>query len=141
MKSQDKNNSVSDKYDEILSKQELRQLIQSIDDVKNEISKLKNHGVSWQEVNQYIQVYEMYQYPLLFAWEKMGFGAHWDFWEEGHSMLEYLMFESKIKEVIPQLIQILTIQSPFAHSTFDSDGSLTQRLLEVYRALDKGFQT
>ncbi|MBQ7057584.1 MAG: hypothetical protein IJM84_06530 [Bacteroidaceae bacterium] len=61
---------------------------------------------------------ELYQYPLLFAWEKYHYGAHWDFWEEGHSMFEYLMFESRAKEIIPQLIAEVSQQKSNFHPMY-----------------------
>ncbi len=76
---------------------------------------------------------EVYQYPLLFAWEKYGYGAHWDFWEEGHDMLQYVMFEHRIKDIIPQLIEAVNVQKEYFHPRYKD-------VLDVYDKLRRDLE-
>lgn len=76
---------------------------------------------------------ETFQYPLLFAWEKYKYGAHWDFWEEGHDMLQYLMFERKIPEIISLLINALEVQKDYFHPQYKD-------ILDVYYKLQKDIE-
>ena len=78
---------------------------------------------------------EAYQYPLLFAWEKYRYGAHWDFWEEGHDMFQYVMFEARIKDIIPQLIEAVEIQKEYFHPQYKDILSVYIRLQQD---LEKG---
>ena len=71
---------------------------------------------------------EAYQYPLLFAWEKYKYGAQWDFWEEGHDMLQYVMFEARIRDIIPQLIEAVEIQKEYFHPQYKDILSIYSRL-------------
>ena len=73
---------------------------------------------------------EAFQYPLLFAWEKYKYGAHWDFWEEGHDMFQYLMFEAKIREIIPQLIDAINAQKEYFHPRYKDVLSVYAKLRE-----------
>ena len=54
------------------------------------------------------------QETLYFAWEKFGFGSHFDFFEEGDSLLPYAIFESDVKRIIRSQIEILRKSSPFS---------------------------
>lgn len=77
------------------------------------------------------QMMELYTYPLLYAWEFNNYGWHTDFWEEGHSMFEYMMFEINVKETTEKLLESLKgSQSPF--SNFERNGAITQGLIKIY---------
>ena len=54
------------------------------------------------------------QETLYFAWEKFSFGSHFDFFEEGESLLPYAIFESDVKRIIRSQIEILRKSSPFS---------------------------
>ena len=77
---------------------------------------------------------EAYQYPLLFAWEKYKYGAHWDFWEEGHDMLQYVMFEARIRDIIPQLIEAVEIQKEYFHPQYKDILSI---YLEIWKQINQ----
>lgn len=77
---------------------------------------------------------EVFQYPLLFAWEKYKYGAHWDFWEEGHDMFQYLMFEAKIREILPQLIEAIDMQKEYFHPQY-------KEVLSVYAKLQQDLES
>ena len=82
-------------------------------------------------VFQFNQALEMYKDPLLMAWQLYHYGWHTDFWEEGHSMFEYMMFEAQAKNIIGDLIKSLQENSPFAQ--FEKCSLITNGLLHVYR--------
>ena len=77
--------------------------------------------------------FEMFKLPLLKAWEVYHYGSHSDFWKEGDSMLEYMMFEIKAKEMIRDLISTLTQESPF--SQIERNSAITNGLLKIYQHL------
>lgn len=52
------------------------------------------------------QTFELFKNAMYFCWEKLGCGNHWDFWEEGTPMMEYMMFEADPK---PRLIALLKV--------------------------------
>lgn len=76
---------------------------------------------------------EAYQYPLLFTWKKYKYGAHWDFWEEGHDMFQYVMFEARIRDIIPQLIEAVEIQKEYFHPQYKD-------ILSVYSILQQDLE-
>lgn len=79
------------------------------------------------------KIFEMFKLPLLKAWEVYHYGSHSDFWEEGDSMFDYMMFEMKAKEMIGDLIKVLSQESPFA--SFEHKSAITNGLLNIYRHL------
>jgi len=83
------------------------------------------------------KMYEMFLFPLLKALDVYKYGEHTDYWKEGDSMMDYMMFEFKSKQIINQLIMILEDQSPFA--IFESDSKITKGLLKIYRDMLKRF--
>lgn len=76
---------------------------------------------------------EMFKLPLLKAWEVYHYGSHSDFWEEGDSMFDYMMFEMKAKEMIGDLIKVLIQESPFVQ--IERNSAITNGLLKIYRHL------
>lgn len=53
--------------------------------------------------------YNMLENALLFCWEGLGYGAHWDFWEEGESMFEYMMFSMEPRENLQKIVSALKL--------------------------------
>ena len=84
---------------------------------------------------QYNKMLEMYKLPLLGAWQIYQYGWHSDFWKEGDSMFEYMTFQIRAAEMLPQLILSLEKESPFAN--FERNSIITNGLLHVYRHLQK----
>ena len=78
---------------------------------------------------------EIYKLPLLGAWQLYQYGWHSDFWKEGDSMFEYMTFQMRAAEILPQLIQSLEEESPFTN--FERNSIITNGLLHVYRHLQK----
>lgn len=117
---------------------EISMLIRSIKAIQNNYSKIadeKDDNDFFLQVFQHNQLLSMYILPLLKAWEVYHYGSHTDFWEEGESMFEYMMFESKAKEMIKALIDSLNERSPF--EPFERNSAITNGLLQTYRHLLK----
>lgn len=83
------------------------------------------------------KMYEKFLFPLLKALDVYEYGEHTDYWKEGDSMMDYMMFDFNAKQIINQLIMILENQSPFV--IFESDGKITKGLLKIYRDMLKRF--
>ena len=69
------------------------------------------------DISQKIQlheIFEMFKSALYFCWEKLGHGHHSDFWEEGDSMMGYMMFEIDAKNKLELLLQSLSDAPLFA---------------------------
>ncbi len=115
---------------------EISMLINSIQRIQKNYEKLAD---SKQDNDFSIQVFQhnkmlgMYMLPLLKAWEIYHYGSHTDFWEEGESMLDYMLFEIKAKEMINALIESLREQSPFA--SIERNSLITKGLIKVYKHL------
>ena len=76
-----------------ISKEFIKALIDAISKIQNEFTKIgKRNGDSALAIKNN-QMLEMYKIALYFAWEKYNYGCHSDFWKEGDSMFEYMMFE------------------------------------------------
>jgi hypothetical protein len=115
---------------------EISMLIRTIKTIQDNYSKMaderQDNDFSLQ-VFQTNKFFEMYKLPLLKAWEVYHYGSHSDFWKEGDSMFDYMMFEIKAKEMIKDLVDSLSQQSPF--SAIERNSAITNGLLKVYRHL------
>lgn len=115
---------------------EISLLIRTIKRIQDSYSKMaderKDNEFSLQ-VFKTNKILEMYKLPLLKAWEVYHYGLHSDFWKEGDSMYEYMMFEIQAEEMIKSLIESLKKQSPF--SAFERNSAITNGLLKVYEHL------
>lgn len=111
------------------SKNDIRELIEILD------SLARNNPSDGLESWQFSQVMEVFKNPLLMAWQKCEYGWHSDFWEEGHSMIDYMMFEMKAKEVVTELIRSLREQSLFAPLEQGRPAFITEGLINVYTYL------
>lgn len=117
---------------------EIKNLIKAISDVQDKYSKLAEEDGDSEltiRVFQHNKVLEMFKNPLLAAWQVYHYGWHSDFWEEGDSMFDYMMFSVRAKEIIPDLIKCLEQESPFA--PIERCSAITNGLLRVYRHLIK----
>lgn len=76
---------------------------------------------------------EMFLNPLYYAWEKMKYGWHTDFLNEGDSMFGYLMFEADIHGNIDNSIKCLENGPPF--TGIEKDGIITSSLLAIFRTI------
>ena len=115
---------------------EIKRLIESICNIQKQHSKFADTSDDSDitiRIFQFNQFLEMYKNPLLMAWQIYKYGWHSDFWEEGHSMFDYMLFETQAREITSELIKTLEENSPFAQ--FERCSLITNGLLHVYRHL------
>lgn len=115
---------------------EIKELIEAITNIQemyNKYADKTNDSEITLKIFQFNKFLEMYKCPLYMAWQTYCYGWHSDFWNEGDSMFEYMMFESQSREIIGDLIKNLEENSPF--SQFEQYSHITTRLLCVYRHL------
>ena len=115
---------------------EIKRLIEAISTIQEQHSKFADNSDDSDivmRVFQFNQFLEMYKNPLLMAWQIYKYGWHSDFWEEGHSMFDYMLFETQAREITGELIKTLEENSPFAQ--FERCSLITNGLLHVYRHL------
>lgn len=115
---------------------EIKRLIEAISNIQEQHSKFAENSDDSDivmRVFQFNQFLEMYKNPLLMAWQIYKYGWHSDFWEEGHSMFDYMLFETQAREITGELIKTLEENSPFAQ--FERCSLITNGLLHVYRHL------
>lgn len=80
----------------------------------------KTQSSAWDNVDdlsqriQLHEIFEIFKNALYFCWEKLGHGHHSDFWEEGDSMMGYMMFEIDAKDKLGLLLQSLSDAPLFA---------------------------
>ncbi len=89
----------------------IRKLIVMVDKTQS------NAWDSVEDLSQRIQlheIFEIFKSALFFCWEKLGHGHHSDFWEEGDSMMGYMMFEIDAKNKLKLLLQSLSDAPLFA---------------------------
>lgn len=111
----------------------LIRIIQNIQDNYSKMADEKGNNELSLQVFKTNKLLEMYKLPLLKAWEVYHYGSHSDFWKEGDSMFEYMMFEIKAKEMTKELVKFLNQQSPF--SAIECNSAVTNGLLKIYRHL------
>lgn len=115
---------------------EISMLIRAIKSIQDTFSKMaeerQDNDFTFQ-VFQTNKFFEMYKSPLLKAWEVYHYGSHSDFWKEGDSMFDYMMFEVQAKEMTRKLIVSLLQDSPF--TAIEQNSAITNGLLKVYRHL------
>lgn len=116
------------------SEAEIKNLIKAISDIQQKYSDFADQRADNDftlQVFQFNKMLDMYKNPLLMAWQVYNYGWHSDFWEEGDSMFDYMMFSVNAEEIIKELIKTLENQSPFAQ--MERFSAITNGLLHVYR--------
>lgn len=111
------------------TEKEIRNLIQILDKLSSSIP------FEGYESFQLQQLFEVFKNPLLMAWQKCKYGWHTDFWEEGHSMIDYMMFEVRAKDVVNELLKSLREQSIFSSFEPGDNPFITMGLEKVYSYL------
>ena len=115
---------------------EIKNLIEAITNIQNRHSEFADNSNDPElsiRIFKFNQFLEMYKNPLLMAWQLYKYGWHSDFWEEGHSMFDFMLFETQAREITSELIKTLEDNSPFAQ--FERCSLITNGLLHVYRHL------
>jgi hypothetical protein len=116
------------------SEAEIKNLIKAISDIQQKYSDFADQRADNDftlQVFQFNKMLDMYKNPLLMAWQVYNYGWHSDFWEEGDTMFDYMMFSVNAEEIIKELIKTLENQSPFAQ--MERFSAITNGLLHVYR--------
>ena len=119
----------------LASKDEIKQLIEVITKIQNQFSEIGQRTGDVMIAMKNNQILEMYKNVLYFAWEKYKYGWHSDFWEEGHSMFDYMMFEMKARDVISDMNEVLKQSSPFR--MIEKNGAITKALIDICEDLLK----
>lgn len=114
--------------------EEISMLINTIESIQDQYSRMADERGD-KDFTQHIQILNMYKLPLLKAWEVYHYGSYSDFWEEGESMFEYIMFDTRAKEMVQELANSLKKQSPFA--LIERNSAITNGLIKVYEHLLK----
>lgn len=122
------------------SKDNIKSLVQALSHIQKQFSEIGNKTGDVELAFQNNQVIEMYKNVLYFAWEKYKYGWHSDFWKEGDSMVNYMMFELQAREIINDLNKVLKESSPFR--MIERNGAITKDLIVIFEDLlskiDKG---
>lgn len=111
--------------------QRISQLVEVVDKVQ---SKYWDAGAKSGNLDMQMRYHNMFNIiktALYYSWEKLGCGHHSDFWKEGDSMFDYMMFELGPKERINAIIKVLEESSPFA--PVEKNSAITNALLSVFR--------
>lgn len=116
----------------VLSKQSIEQMVEIIHKVQNMFNDYGNKSGNTQ-MFMIANGLEFFLNPLYYAWEKMKYGWHTDFLNEGDSMFGYLMFEADIHGNIDNSIKCLENGSPF--TGIEKDGIITSSLLAIFRTI------
>lgn len=116
----------------VLSKQSIEQMVEIIHKVQKMFNDYGNKSGNTQ-MFMIANGLEMFLNPLYYAWEKMKYGWHTDFLNEGDSMFGYLMFEADIHGNIDNSIKCLENGSPF--TGIEKDGIITSSLLAIFRTI------
>lgn len=113
----------------------IKDLVKKISDIQKGYDHLLENvnPLAFGKLMAFVNRYEVYKHPLRQAWEVYHYGSHSDFWKEGDSMIEYLMYESRATEILNKLIMELSQDSMF--DSFPGGKKITRDLLNVYRHL------
>lgn len=57
-----------------------------------------------ENLTRIMATYNMLENVLLYCWETLGYGNHYDFWEEGDSMFEYMMLSLSSRETLQNVL-------------------------------------
>ena len=117
---------------------DIKSLIEIISHIQEKFSEIGEKTGDTIVASQNNKMLKAFKNVLFFAWEKYKYGWHSDFWEEGDSMLDYMMFEVNAENIISDLIIVLKTKSPF--ELLEKDGAITNGLLSVYQSLQEDLQ-
>ena len=117
---------------------DIKSLIDIISHIQEKFSEIGEKTGDTIVAFQNNKMLEAFKNVLFFAWEKYKYGWHSDFWEEGDSMIDYMMFEVNAENIISDLIIVLKTKSPF--ELLEKDGAITNGLLSVYQSLQEDLQ-
>lgn len=111
--------------------QRIIQLVEVVDKVQSQFWEACSRTGDNTKKFQLHELFNVIKNALYYSWEKLGCGHHSDFWEEGDSMFDYMMFEMGPEERIEAIINMLEESSPFA--IVEKNSAITNGLLSVFR--------
>ena len=111
--------------------QRIIQLVEVVSKVQSQFWEACSHTGDNTQKFQLHELLNVIKNALYYSWEKLGCGHHSDFWEEGDSMFDYMMFEMGPEERIKAIINMLEESSPFA--LVERNSAITNGLLSVFR--------
>lgn len=111
--------------------QRIKQLVEVVNKVQKKYWEAGQHFGNTEKQFQFHSMFELFKNALYYSWEKLGCGYHGDFWNEGDSIFDYMMFEMGPNERLDAIIQILEQSSPFA--PVEKNSAITNGLLSVFR--------
>lgn len=111
--------------------QRIIQLVEIVDNVQGKFWEAFGRSGNREKQIQFHSLFNVIKNALYYSWEKLGYGHHSDFWKEGDSMFDYMMFEMGPEERISAIVQMLDTTSPFA--ALERNSSITDGLLSVFR--------
>lgn len=130
----------SEKDSDKPSKQQIKQMIETISQVQKQFVKAAEHFDDSMRCFQIKQSFETFKLPLFFAWRGYKYGWHTDWCKEGDSLFPFMMFEADLKKNTQELIDLLRTQSPFAQ--IEHNSMITNTLISIYSTfindIDKG---
>ncbi|MFR9502043.1 MAG: hypothetical protein SNJ28_05915 [Rikenellaceae bacterium] len=113
-----------------VSKEQIKSMIDVISHIQENFTRIGEQNGDALQSFQLNKLLDQFKLPLLFAWQRYKYGWHSDFWEEGESMIEYMLFEADVENSISKLQEILYSASPF--KMIERDGLITKGLLIIY---------
>ncbi|MFI3297879.1 MAG: hypothetical protein R3Y59_09720 [bacterium] len=113
-----------------VSKEQINSIIDIISHIQENFTSIGEATGNTLQSFQLNKLLEQFKLPLFFAWQRYKYGWHSDFWNEGDSMLEYMLFETDVENSITKLQDILNNDSPFM--CIEKDGTITKTLLSIY---------
>ena len=115
--------------------QRILQLVEVVDKVQAQFWEAGGRLGNTEKRFQFHSLFNLIKNALYYSWEKLGCGHHGDFWKEGDSMFDYMMFEMGPEERIDAIVQMLDTSSPFA--MVERNSAITNGLLSVFRKVQK----
>lgn len=115
------------------SANDIKSLIEVISHIQRKFSEIGKKNGDTIIAFQNNKMLEAFKNVLFFAWEKYKYGWHSDFWEEGDSMTDYMIFEINAEDIISDLITVLQTKSPF--ELLEKNNKITNGLLSIYLTL------
>lgn len=107
------------------------QLVEIVNEIQGKIWDAGKNSDNFDQRFQMHSLFDIIKNALYYSWEKLGCGHHSDFWNEGDSMFEYMMFEMEAEEKINAIIELLETSSPFA--MLERNSAITNGLLSVFK--------
>ena len=109
----------------------ISQIVEVVDKVQSQYWEAGAKSGNLDMQMQYHNLFNIIKNALYYCWEKLGCGHHSDFWKEGDSMFDYMMFELGPEERINAIINLLEESSPFA--PIERNSAITNALLSIFR--------